>query len=89
MKRKLLTLAFGLLVFLTSCTENSRVKTFGGSASFELPKGEKLVTVTWKESDMWYLTRPMHDNEYPETYTFKEKSSLGIVEGTFTIYETK
>ena len=89
MKLRLLALAFGLLVFLTFCTENSRVKTFGGSASFELPKGEKLITVTWKESDMWYLTRPMRDNEYPETYTFKEKSSLGIAEGTFTIYETK
>jgi len=90
MKKDLLIflLTVSLLIF-TGCTENARVKTFGGSGSFELPKGEKLVNVTWKNSDMWYLSRPMHENEFPETYTFQEKSSFGIAEGTFTIYETK
>jgi hypothetical protein len=47
----------------------------------------KLVNITWKEDDVWYLTRPMHSEEVPEEYTFKESSSFGIMEGTMTIKE--
>jgi hypothetical protein len=86
---KKLILLLSISVSLFSCTENSRVKNFGGEGTFNLPKGQKLVNVTWKETQLWYLTRPMHDNETAETYQFQEESSFGILQGTFNIIETK
>lgn len=87
MKKLILLLIIATLLF--SCTENSRVKNFGGEGTLNLPKGQKLVNVTWKETQLWYLTRPMHDNEPAETYQFQEESSWGVIQGTFNIIETK
>jgi hypothetical protein len=74
---------------LLSCTENSRVKNWGGEGTIKLPKGKKLVNVTWKETEVWYLTRDMDSNDVAETYQFHEESSYGVIEGTYTIIETK
>lgn len=87
MKKVFLTIMMG--VMLTSCTENSRVKTWGGEGTINLPKGRKLVNVTWKETQVWYLTRPMNSTDVAETYQFHEESSWGMVEGTYNIIETK
>ena len=86
-----LAIAFVSLMGLVaiSCTKNQRVKKFGGTATIELPANQKLVHVTWKDANLWYLTRPMKEGEIPETYTFQEKSNLGMIEGTFKIKETK
>ena len=86
---KKMLLAIGMIVMLGSCTENSRVKSFGGEGTINLPKGRKLVNVTWKETQIWYLTRPMNSNDVAEKYQFHEESSWGMVEGTYTIIETK
>lgn len=86
---KKLFLAIGVIVMLGSCTENSRVKSFGGEGTINLPKGRKLVNVTWKETQVWYLTRPMTSTDVAETYQFHEESSWGMVEGTYNIIETK
>lgn len=83
----LIIAALSLLV--VSCTDNSRVKNWGGSATLTLPQGRKLVNVTWKESELWYLTKPMAANDTAETYYFQEESSWGMVEGTYTIIEQK
>jgi hypothetical protein len=48
-----------------------------------------LVNVTWKESQIWYLTRPMTSQDSCQIYTFHEESSWGMMEGTYTIIETK
>jgi len=80
---------FLLPLLLLSCTENSRVKNFGGEGTINLPNGVKLVTVTWKETEVWYLTRPMHSDDIAETYQFHEESSWGVIEGTYNIVETK
>jgi hypothetical protein len=87
MKRLILLLSITIVLF--SCTENARVKNFGGEGILNLPKGQKLVNVTWKETQLWYLTRTMHDNETAETYQFQEESGWGVIEGTFNIIETK
>jgi hypothetical protein len=86
---KKMLLAIGMIVMLGSCTENSRVKSFGGEGTINLPKGRKLVNVTWKENQVWYLTRPMNSTDVAETYQFHEESSWGMVEGTYNIVETK
>jgi hypothetical protein len=86
---KKIVLSLILLVSLASCTENSRVKNWGGEGTINLPKGQKLVNVTWKESQIWYLTRPMDSTDVAETYQFREESSFGVIEGTYNIIETK
>lgn len=87
MRKLLLGLVLG--IGLVSCTENSRVKSFGGHGDINLPKGQKLVNITWKESQIWYLTRPFKKDEDAEIYRFQEESSWGVVEGTYYIHETK
>lgn len=78
--------AFG---FVLSCTENQRAKGWGGTADISLPHNRKLINVTWKKDDLWYLTRPMNASDSAETYEFSEKSSWGIMQGNYIIKETK
>lgn len=54
-----------------------------------LPKGEKLLMVTWKETNLFYLTEPMDSNYVPKTKTFREKSRFGMLESTITFIESK
>jgi hypothetical protein len=86
---KKLFLAIGVITMLGSCTENERVKSWGGEGTINLPKGCKLVNVTWKGDQIWYLTRPMNSSDVAETYQFQEESSWGVMEGTYNIIETK
>jgi hypothetical protein len=87
MKKVFLVILMGVMI--TSCTENSQVKNWGGEGTINLPKGRKLVTVTWKENQIWYLTRPMDSNDVAQTYQFHEESSWGVIEGTYNIVESK
>lgn len=48
MKKIGLVLGVISLVLFGSCTENARVKQWGGEGTINLPKGRKLVNVTWK-----------------------------------------
>jgi hypothetical protein len=82
----LIFVTVSLLIF-SSCTENTRVKQFGGTATLDLPKGEKFVNVTWKEHDLWLVTKKVDSLEKEETYYFTEKSSHGIYEGQYIIQE--
>lgn len=59
----------------------------GGDMTIELPANTKLLNATWKENSLWYLTRPMRNNENAETYEFKEDSNFGVLEGTITFIE--
>lgn len=86
MKKVILSI---FILGIIGCTDNARVKTWGGSATINLPKGEKLVNVTWKETNLWILTKPMKFTDSAEIYIFKEESSFGIVEGEYNIIETK
>ena len=82
-----LAIAVALMLNLTSCTENRRAKIFGGTMTVELPAGEKLDDVTWKADELWYLTRERRDGEPIETFTFREESSYGVLEGTVIFIE--
>lgn len=87
MRKVILGILVGVIA--TSCTQNERVKSWGGQGTINLPKGRKLVNITWKKDQIWYLTREMNSNDVAETYQFQEESSWGVVEGTFNIVETK
>lgn len=78
-----------MVVGLIGCSAQERARSLGGSYTIELPANQKLVSITWKENDLWYLTRPMTEEEVAETYQFKEDSTYGIMEGTVTIVESK
>lgn len=86
MKTKLLLAALVTILFC-SCTAQERAKNWGGETEFKLPKGEKLVSVTWKEAQLWYLTRPSREGEKPEVLTFQEDSNFGLLEGKVTFIE--
>ena len=60
----------GIIFVLGSCTENTRVKNFGGEGIINLPQGRKLVNVTWKDTQLWYITRQMRPDDVVETYIF-------------------
>jgi len=79
-------LAIASLV-MAGCTDNQRAKTFGGTKTISLPAGQKLVASTWKDDNLWYLTRPIRAGEVAEILTFKEDSSFGIVEGQVIFQE--
>lgn len=89
MKKTLLIAA----LIMCGCTDNTSASRYGGTQTINLPKGEKFVNCTWKLSDatssMWYLTRPMRTNEVAETFTFREKSAFGVLEGKVIFIETK
>lgn len=53
MKKIILALAILITICLTSC--NYCTRNFGGSTVIKLEPGEKLVEVTWKNSNLWYL----------------------------------
>lgn len=76
-----------ILFAAAGCTENSRAKKWGGTAKYDLPAGKKLVNATWKDDELWLLYRERRANEPIETYHFAEKSSWGIIEGTYIINE--
>lgn len=72
---------------LTGC--QSVTRSFGGNMTLELEPGQKLEMITWKDNSLWYLTRPMRDDEKAETHTFQQSSNFGVVEGTVTVIESK
>lgn len=78
-----------MLLSLVGCTAQQRAKKYGGSYTIELPVNEKLSMITWKDSDLWYVTKPMTDEDVAETYKFQEDSTWGILEGVITIVESK
>lgn len=74
-------------VFMLIGCEQAVTKSLGGDMTMDLEPGEKLEMITWKEDDLWYLTRPMREGEKAETHVFKQSSVTGIFEGTVTIVE--
>ena len=78
-----------LAVGAVSCTANMRAKSLGGTATEQLADNVKLVNITWKDDNLWVLTRPMNESDKAETYEFKESSSFGLVNGKVIIKENK
>ena len=85
MKNKIITLiTIFSIIFLTSCTENSRARLYGGKTTIQLESNQVFKNITWKKDDMWILYKDTITNNY----IFSEYSSFGILEGE-VIIETK
>jgi len=78
-----------ILVSLTSCTQQQRAKKWGSTATIDVPINKKVINVTWKDNDVWILTKPMSSKDIAEVYEFNESSSWGILEGKLVIKEWK
>lgn len=78
-----------IIVFIWKSTDQIRAKKFGGTMIVKVEKGQKFVNVTWKENDLWVVSRPIQEGEVIETkpYLFQQKTSFGIREGKVEIYE--
>jgi hypothetical protein len=66
---------------------NSRATGWGGTATVTVPAGEKFVNVTWKDANLWIVTRKAEPGEKPQVYHFREKSVYGVMEGNVVIQE--
>lgn len=90
MKKKVLAMVLAssiAMIMLTGC--QGATKSFGGSMTLNLEPNQKLEEITWKDDSLWYLTRPMTEDDIAETHTFQQQSEWGVFEGTVTIVETK
>lgn len=87
MKKIILALVILITIGLTSC--NYCTRKFGGSTLINLEPGEKLVEVTWKDANLWYLVEPMEEGYVPKKKVFKENSNAGVLEGTVTFIERR
>lgn len=75
----MLTILF--VVSLFGCTHNQRARRYGGKEYLQLKQNEVLINITWKESNMWVLTKDTISNiKY-----FRESSSWGIWQGEIII----
>jgi hypothetical protein len=85
---KKLILLFCAALALSSCTENMKVKSFGGTSTIEIPADQQFVLATWKDENLWITTkvRTAADSVKSE-YRFAEKASFGVMEGTYIIIE--
>lgn len=84
-----LIVCIAIAVLVVGCTQQGMTKDMGDSTTIELEPNTKLEEITWKDNSLWYLTRPMTDDDVAETHTFRESSEYGVFEGTVTIIEKK
>ena len=61
-------------IIFSGCTEQAITREYGGDMTLELEPGQKLEEITWKDNNLWYLTRPMREGETSETHIFLESS---------------
>ena len=81
--------AITLGFILMGCTSNTRARHWGGTMTINLPAGQELMEATWKDNNLYYLTRPMTPDYVPVTKTFHEDSRFGVIEGTVLFVETR
>lgn len=87
MKKIILILTVICMAFV-SCDQYT-ARNFGGETTIKLEPGEKLIEATWKDNDLWYLVEPMDSDYVPKIKTFKESSTMGIMEGEVTFIESR
>jgi len=63
--------SIALIALLCCGCDNVLSRRYGGSQTVKLTNCNKLVNVTWKESNMWILTRPCGEaGHYKKTCPF-------------------
>lgn len=71
-----------------SCSSQGQARNWGGEMTITLDPGVKLEEITWKDDDsLWYVTRPMREDEFAETHVFQADTVFGVFEGKIIIVE--
>lgn len=86
---KKILFVLALVFTFVSCTENKMSRAFGGTMTVNLPKGQKLIMATWKQTSLFYLTEPMDSGYTPKTKVFQENSSWGVIESKVLFIESR
>lgn len=81
MKATKILFAIIIVIISASCTQNSRARNFGGKEEMKLKDNERLINITWKDTDMWLLT----EDTITKVKYFRESSSFGVWEGEIKI----
>lgn len=89
MKKIYLFLSLLTILSFSSCTEQFRVREFGGEMEIEVPAGYKVTSATWKEAELFYFLEPMEEGYIPKKKKFVESSSYGIWESEVTFKEKR
>ena len=92
MKKMYFVFGFVMLLaaaIIISLCRQAFTRTMGGTTEIQLEPGEKLLEVTWKGNNIWYLVEPMDSDYIPKKKIFKESSSGGILEGKVIIIEVR
>ena len=89
MKKIYLFLNLLTILNFSSCTEQFRVREFGGKMEIEVPAGYKVTSATWKETELFYFLEPMEEGYVPTKKKFVESSSYGILESEVTFKEKR
>jgi hypothetical protein len=91
MKKILMAMALCLMcaVSFTSCTEQIRTRTFGGTMVIDVPNGYKVTSATWKETDLFYFMEEMEEGYTPTNKMFVENSSYGVLESKIIFKEKR
>ena len=76
-----LTMVAITLLALTSCTDNQRARSFGGTETIKIEPQEKFINITWKQDNLWVIVQ----DTITGTIYAKEKSSFGVMQGKVII----
>ena len=87
--KKIIILLLTISICLCSCNEQERTRIYGGEMTINLPAGQELMSVTWEDTNLFYLTRPMASDYVPVTKVFQESSSYGVIRSTVYFKESR
>ena len=84
--KRIIVIAAVAALLLAGCG-NFAAKSLGGTVHVSVDKGQKVINASWKDSNLWILTRPMKPGEGPEIYRYIERSNYGVIRGEVVITE--
>lgn len=82
-------LMVAIYFFFPGCSQNAMTKYWGDDMSLKIPCDQKLVTISWDNTDLYYTTRPMVAGDLSVESTLQGKVNWYIFfdTGTVTIKE--
>lgn len=90
MKKLLTFISLVICIFLmSSCTEQERVRQFGGTATIDVEPGYRVMMATWKGDDLFYMIEEMPEDYVPHNKTLVESSSWGVIESKTVFKESR
>ena len=87
--KKIILLIITISICLCSCTEQIRTRAYGGDMTINLPAGQELMSATWEDNNLFYLTRPMASDYVPMTKVLQERTFLGVIKSTVYFKESR